>query len=161
MFKKFDQDALFVCHLDPNQLLSSCSPHAIELEGLEWPSVHHYVVAMQFEDEAWREEIRAAEHPKIVRKLARKLFKKKSKNWKAERQIYMTRGMYTKCKAWPEVAEALMDSGEREIVDTTEYDYFWGIGRDTRGENRFGQVLTDIRKKLREERSIETTVRAE
>lgn len=157
MFAIFDDDALVISHLDPNLLLSSCSPHPIELDGAEWPSVEHYAVAMQFEDADWREKIRQASHPRQVRKMGKALFKRKKPNWKAERQVYMTRGMYIKCKSWPLIAQELLDTGERQIVDTTEYDYYWGIGRDTRGENRFGKVLEDVRRKLREEANSATS----
>jgi predicted NAD-dependent protein-ADP-ribosyltransferase YbiA (DUF1768 family) len=36
-------------------------------------------------------------------------------------------------------------------VETTLYDYFWGLGRDQRGHNTYGAVLTDVREKLQEE----------
>ncbi len=158
MFAIFDDDVLLISHVDPNQALSSCSPHPIELDGAEWPSVEHYVIAMRFEDPQWREKIRQASHPRLVRKMAKTLFKRKKPNWKTERQVYMTRGMYIKCKTWPLVAKELLETADRQIVDTTEYDYFWGIGRDTRGENRFGKVLEDVRRKLKEETSNEGSV---
>jgi predicted NAD-dependent protein-ADP-ribosyltransferase YbiA (DUF1768 family) len=63
----------------------------------------------------------------------------------------MTRATYTKCRTHAEVAKRLLDTGDRNIVETTLYDYFWGLGRDQRGHNTYGAVLTDVREKLQEE----------
>ena len=151
MFPNIDKKALHLSHVDPASLLSSCSNHAIHLEGKEWPSVEHYVQAMKFASLEWQEQIRAAEHPKLAQKMGKNFWKKKKPNWKAEREVYMTRGMYTKCKAWPEVGAALVATGEQSLLDVTKYDYFWGCGRDGRGLNRYGRVLEGVRKKLRSE----------
>jgi len=109
------------------------------------------VQAMKYEEGPYRDKIRTAEHPRASKKLGEARWKRKRKNWKSEREVYMTRGMYTKCKTFPEVAEALLATGDQKILDTSNYDYFWGCGRDTFGHNRFGAVLTDIRAKLKEE----------
>ena len=65
----------------------------------------------------------------------------------------MTRAMYTKCKAYSEVGLALLNTADKTLVENSMYDYFWGCGRDRRGENHFGKVLMNIRQKLHEEAS--------
>ena len=61
----------------------------------------------------------------------------------------MTRGVYMKTQVHEEVLAALLATGERQIVETSQYDYFWGCGRDTRGHNHYGRILMDIRARLR------------
>lgn len=146
-------DAFLVSYADPAGLLSTSSRHAIFLDGFEWPSVEHYVQAMKYDSESYRERIRQADHPRSARKLGASFWQRKKASWKSEREIYMTRGMYFKCRTHREVAEALLATGERPILDTTNYDYFWGCGRDTRGHNRFGNVLMAVRERLRSERA--------
>jgi hypothetical protein len=63
----------------------------------------------------------------------------------------MTRALYTQCHAYPDFAAALLATGDRPIVETAQYDYFWGVGRDQRGENHYGKVLMKLRDKLRAE----------
>jgi ribA/ribD-fused uncharacterized protein len=63
----------------------------------------------------------------------------------------MTRAVYTKCRAHPEVAERLLATGDAKLVENSQYDYFWGCGRDRRGHNTYGKVLMDVRSRLREE----------
>jgi ribA/ribD-fused uncharacterized protein len=136
--------------MDSTSLLSSWSKHSITLEDKDWPSVEHYVQAMKHSNEEYREKIRQTAHPRDAKKLGESRWKRKKPNWKSEREIYMTRGMYIKCRTYPEVAETLVASGDLPILDTSNFDYFWGCGRDGRGQNRFGAVLMDIRNKLME-----------
>ncbi|MGV6806534.1 MAG: NADAR family protein, partial [bacterium] len=66
-------------------------------------------------------------------------------------RTFMTRGVYTKFKTYPELAEQLLATGDNPIIENTQFDYFWGVGRDGRGENAYGKVLMSVRNKLREE----------
>ena len=51
------------------------------------------------------------------------------------------------------IAEALLATGDTHLIENNNYDYFWGCGRDRRGENMYGKVLMNVREKLREEQS--------
>ena len=78
-------------------------------------------------------------------------FKKVRDDWKKVRRVVMTRAVYTRSHAHPESAKALLETGSRKLMENSQYDYFWGCGRDRRGENTYGQVLMDVREKLRNE----------
>ena len=45
-------------------------------------------------------------------------------------------------------ADALLATGEEDILEVSLYDYFWGVGRDLRGQNQYGKVLMAVRRKL-------------
>jgi ribA/ribD-fused uncharacterized protein len=153
MLFKFDSEDHYLplSRTDVNEALSSYSRHGFELEGVHWPSVEHYFQAMKFEDPQEREKVREAGHPKIARRLGRRRFVKIRRDWSKVRRVVMTRAIYTKCRTHPEVARHLLDTGDKTLVETTQYDYYWGCGRDRRGLNVYGGVLMDVRKKLREE----------
>lgn len=152
MFNTPSEDSKFLSRLDPRELLGTVSNHPIQLEDRVWPTVEHYVQAIQFENGDKQEKIRMAASTDAARKLGKTgWFKKNRKNWKSLRFVYMTRAIYTKCKAYPEIAEALLATQEEHLVENDQYDYYWGCGRDRRGENAFGRVLMQVRAKLREE----------
>lgn len=152
MFKPEPQTETFkVSFMDTTSVLSAWSKHPISIEDQEWPSVEHYVQAMKFPDPNYREKIRTAKHPRQAQRLGSRIWKAKKTGWKSEREVYMTRGIYIKCKTHPEVLEALMGSDNLPIQDTTNFDYFWGCGRDGRGQNRFGKILMQVRDKLKSE----------
>ena len=48
---------------------------------------------------------------------------------------------YVKCK--------LLETGDREIVEDSWRDAFWGIGEDGKGENIMGRLWMEVRAKLR------------
>ncbi len=148
LFPEHDENAIYFSRSDVNEELSTFSKHAIELEGKVWPSVEHYYQAMKFENEAYQEKIRHAEHPKQARKLGRSRFKRIRRDWKKLKRIYMTRALYTKCQMHAEVKERLLATDDSRLVESSQYDYYWGCGRDRRGLNTYGQVLMDVRKKL-------------
>ncbi|OOZ38680.1 GTP cyclohydrolase [Solemya pervernicosa gill symbiont] len=157
MFNATDKKVIYVARSDADNPLASFSRHGFELDGESWPSVEHYYHGMKFEDGEVRESIRSTPHPSDTAKLAKKHRRHIRKDWNKIRVTVMTRAIYIKCRSHPEVAAALQATGELRIVETSQYDYFWGCGRDARGDNRYGEVLMNVRNKLREEASASET----
>jgi ribA/ribD-fused uncharacterized protein len=147
-------EALFLSRSDVNEPLSSFSRHGFELDGHFWPSVEHYFQAMKFEEAVDQEKVRQADHPAKARRLGRSRFRKIRKDWSKVRRVIMTRAIYTKMRTHPELAERLLATEDIKLVENSQYDYFWGCGRDLRGHNTYGQVLMDVRGKLREESQL-------
>lgn len=152
MFNTAPDDARYLSRLEASELLGTVSSHPFQLDDRIWPTVEHYVQAMQFLDEQKQERIRQAETPHLARKLGKTgLFRRPRPDWQKVRQAYMTRGVYTKCRTHAEVAEALLATGDEKLVESDQYDYYWGCGRDRRGDNIYGKVLMQVRDKLKEE----------
>jgi ribA/ribD-fused uncharacterized protein len=106
---------------------------------------------MKFELQEQREAIRGAASPADAARLAKKHRRQIRKDWKKLKSTVMTRGVYIKCRTHPEVAEALLNTRGTHIVENSQFDYYWGCGRDGRGENTYGMVLMEVRDKLRSE----------
>lgn len=147
------ENDLFTSRTDPASLFGTYAPFSFELEGKVWPTVEHYFQGMKVTDEDRQEKIRTADTPALARKLGRKRSKSFRRDWKQIRETVMTRGIYTRCRTHPELADALLATGDQKIVENSNFDYFWGCGRDRRGDNRYGKVLMNVRAKLREERA--------
>ncbi len=148
IFADHDLHSIYFTRSDVNEDLGSFSKHPFHLDESEWPSVEHYFQAMKFEDKEYQEIIRCADHPKKARKLGRSRLRSIRKNWRDVKILYMTRAVYTMCRTYPDVATKLLDTGGNKLVENSQYDYFWGCGRDRRGENNFGKVLMNVRDKL-------------
>ncbi|MGC1508993.1 NADAR family protein [Ketobacter sp.] len=150
LFAETDTNSIYFSRADVNQNLGAWSDHPFKLEGKQWPTVEHYYQAMKFEDESWQEKIRLTETPKQARKLGRKWLRKPRKDWAKVKVVYMTRAVYTKCMSYSNVADELLATADKKLVENSAYDYFWGCGRDRRGNNKYGEVLMNIRDKLRQ-----------
>jgi len=153
LFEHDNSKRYTLSRLDPSHPLASYSKHSFELDGFEWPSVEHYYQAMKYSDEKYREQIRTATYPADAAKLGKSKKHGRRKDWDKVKETYMTRGTYIKCRTHPEVAKALLATGDLPIMETSQYDYYWGCGRDMRGNNVYGKVLMSVREKLRQEMS--------
>jgi ribA/ribD-fused uncharacterized protein len=153
IFRTSDAEPLYVSRSDANSLLSSYSPHGFFLDDADWPTVEHYYQGLKFTDPDQRAAIRATPTPSAAKKLADKHAKAVRKDWKKIRETVMTRGLYIKSQAHPEIANALVATGGIKIVENSMYDYYWGCGRDGRGHNTYGKVLMAIREKLNVEKA--------
>lgn len=144
-------EPLYVSRNDADNLLSSYSLHAFHLDDADWQTVEHYFQAMKFNDPDQRAAIGDTASPADAERLAEEHAKAVRKDWKKIQQTVMTRGFYIKCRTHPEVAKALLKTGTQQIVENSQYDYFWGCGRDGRGHNTYGKVLMAVRDRLRAE----------
>ena len=147
-FKEDDKSTVFVSLTDSDNPLSSFSASAFELDQARWPTVEHYFQAMKFNSSELRERIRTAPNPAAARQLARRYFWRMRFDWKRIRETVMTRATYIKCRSYPDIARALLDTGDNPIIEQSQYDYYWGRGRDGRGLNTYGKVLMNIRNRL-------------
>ena len=51
----------------------------------------------------------------------------------------------------PELADKLLETGNRPLWEVNGRDRFWGISKDgTKGQNHLGKILMDIREELKE-----------
>jgi len=156
LFPEQDENSEYLRREDAENPLGTYSDHAFKLDGFDWPSVEHYFQANKFvgTDEAYFRKVMLADSPKQARKLGRKNKRGLRTDWAKVKRIIMTRAVYTKCRTHDAVAQALLSSGDAKLVESSQYDYYWGCGRDRRGENIYGKVLMDVREKLSQEREM-------
>ena len=145
--------AIYFSRYDKGSFLATCSDHGFELEDQYWPSAEHYFQAHKFNDAAYAEKIRTAASPNLAKKLGRKQRKKLRKDWPQIKQTIMTRGIYRKFISNSALAQELLATGDQSIVESSNYDYYWGCGRDRRGHNHLGKILMRVRDKIKEQSS--------
>lgn len=150
MFNSNNSDISYLSRSDTHHPLASYASNSFELDGGQWPTVEHYYQAMKFTDTALREQIRCTENPLSAVKLADKNKRHIRNDWKKIKRTIMTRGLYIMFRTHTAATQLLLASGNNKLVEKSQYDYYWGCGRDLRGENIYGEILMEIREKLKE-----------
>lgn len=151
------EGALSITRFDLQHPLSTASVFPFVLEQRTWPTAEHYYQSQKFLG-VYGEQVAAADSAAEAYRLGNRWFKRKRADFKNVRRVLMTRALYSKAQQNPPVYQALLDSGEQKIIETSLYDHYWGLGRDQRGENMLGKVWMDIRRKLREEQHVNAGV---
>ena len=127
--------------------LSNFSPPGVELEGSYWPTVEHFFQAQKFSEPEVRELIRKAATPKEARSLGQSRKFQLRPGWDAIREEVMLKGLRTKFNN-PAARDLLLSTGDRMLVESSPFDYFWAAGQDGSGQNRLGHLLMQVRSEL-------------
>lgn len=142
--------------------LSNFCPVKIEHQGIKYPSVEHFYVAMKVNDQQlikgvyytpgdFREMIALEPDAAKVKKIGR-LIKIRS-NWDDQKLKIMNWGVREKFKDRA-LREMLLDTGD-EILEEGNlwHDIYWGVCYCDKcysvGENNLGKILMEVRNELR------------
>jgi len=153
LFPEHQADAIYFSMDDPSELMSRNSPYSFHLDDQLWPTIEHYYQAMKYTGDDNRNLVRCAPTAEKAKLLGNAKFRKKRKDLKQVKTVLMTRAVYTQAKTYSIIADRIINTGEAKLVENSQYDYYWGCGRDHRGDNNYGQVLMNVRAKLLEEQN--------
>lgn len=130
--------------------LSNFSSHAILLRRRIWPTVEHYYQGQKFAGTIHEEAIRTAETPTLAKRRAEELTPDHRRaDWATVKDRVMLAALRAKFQQHPDLCEQLLHTGDRELVEHTTNDTYWGDGGDGRGRNRLGELLMRVRGELR------------
>lgn len=144
-------DTILFYHSDqPWGELSNFSPHAVFISGRTWPTVEHFYQAQKFVGTPQEEAIRCCQTPILAKVRATELANEhRRRDWQTVKEAVMLEGLRAKFGQHPDLAEGLLRSGERLLVEHTRNDSYWGDGGDGTGKNRLGHLLMQVRAEVR------------
>jgi ribA/ribD-fused uncharacterized protein len=140
---------LFYLKRDPFGWLSNFSQHPVEMKGRVWPTVEHYYQAQKFAGTDYEELIRHAAGPLDAKTMAHEGSRPVRADWDAVKDEIMREAVLRKFQTHPDLREALLATGEEQLMEDAPDDYYWGRGADGTGANRLGQILMEVRSLLR------------
>jgi ribA/ribD-fused uncharacterized protein len=118
-----------------------------------WPTVEHYYQAMKFpQDAEWQEQIRQAATPMRAKRLGTDRTHPVRADWEAIKERVMKSALTAKFQQNPVSLAFLQRTQGQKLVYDNKGDAFWGTGRDGTGRNRLGELLTEVRRELRDVR---------
>lgn len=136
---------------EPYGEFSNFSPHPVEMDGRIWPTSEHYFQAQKFADTEHEEAIRQAKSPMIAARMGRSRERPLRPDWEAVKDDVMRRVLYAKFTQHQDLRSLLLYTRDAELIEHTKNDRYWGDGGDGTGKNRLGQLLMELRTRLRTE----------
>jgi ribA/ribD-fused uncharacterized protein len=139
------------------RFLSNFYPCKIEHQGITYPSVENFYVAMKVNDQQlingtyftpgdFREMIAKISNPAEVKKLGSKI--KLRTGWDEKKLKVMNWGVREKFKN-EELAQLLIDTDGHELIEGNWWrDFYWGVCNG-KGENHLGKILMTVREELK------------
>lgn len=123
------------------------SAFAVEIWDKDFPTVEH---AYQ-----WKKYSKS--HPEIAEKIycARSAYATKKisdankdivdPSWDAEKLECMEELIRAKVEQHEKLKNLLLETEDKEIIENSPVDYYWGTGKDGTGENHLGKIWMKIR----------------
>ena len=131
-------------------VFSNLSPLSVQYKGILYPTSEHAYHSAKFDQPEIKEEIRKARSPLEVVELARRYEAKRKKNWEKIKLDIMYEILKEKIGQHKEMYDALITTGNEEIVEDNPNNNFWGNGKDKKGENQMGKTLMKLRQELKQ-----------
>ena len=130
---------------------SNFSPFPFELKGRLWPTIEHYFQAQKFAGTAYEETIRETKSPMIAARFGRSRSHPLRPDWESVKDDIMREALVAKFTQHPNLKSLLLSTGGAILVEHTKNDSYWADGGDGSGKNQLGQLLMELRTKLRNE----------
>ena len=122
--------------------------------GKDWPSTEHFFQAQKFVGTPIEDKIRKCGSAREAFELARN---PRYQTWlhpdwhKGVKDDVMLLAVKEKFSQHKDLQRTLLETGDREIIEHTANDSYWGDGGGWgRGQNKLGKILMQVRGELRE-----------
>ena len=117
----------------------------------QWPTSEHFFQAQKFVGTPLVEAIRRCNTPREAFDVSRSELGTKwlRKDWSEQKVNVMRLALRAKFTQHQFLHDLLLSTGDRQLVEHTSRDSFWGDGGDGRGQNILGHMLMELRQELR------------
>lgn len=155
----------------PFGAFSNFYPGVIDIEGIAYPTVEHYINAKKFTDENYQALIRSQSTPNKAKilgdriesslssrygnsyqwrmELDRLIRERKGvrirEDWEKVKSDVMYAGLKAKFTQHPELKLVLSSTKNARIEYVSPTDLYWGTGEDGKGANQLGLLLMKLR----------------
>jgi len=124
--------------------------------NLEYPTSEHLFQALKFVDTnpELAETIRTLPAPREAFQAARDNWGDARNDWPEVRVQMMEKALRAKFDQYPDLREALLETGQAQLIEDSPVDSFWGWGSEQKGVNALGKLLMVLRAQYRVEDAL-------
>jgi len=130
-------------------VFSNFSAFMIHWKGKLYPTSEHAYHAEKFGDENLKAQIRSALSAHDALKLAHEHKDKYRTDWDNIKLNVMKEILRAKASQHPYAMKKLLESGDRELIEDSWRDPYWGWGPNKDGENHLGKLWMELRDELK------------
>lgn len=133
--------------------LSNFAECNFRVRGVLYRTVENYYQSMKFTQTPFiKQQIIDCRTPREAYMLAKAFAQKIDSDWIHRRETVMVEALKHKFHI-RKFADALLSTGNAELIENNPHDSFWGCGKDGCGLNRNGTLLMRRRNQIRQERA--------
>lgn len=129
-------------------VFSNYSSFMLEWKGKLYPTSEHAYHSEKFEDEALKEQLRNTRSAHDSQRFANANKDKRIKDWDDVKLEIMKEILKAKVSQHPYVMKKLVESGNKELIEDSWRDDFWGWGPNKNGANHLGKLWMEVRSEL-------------
>ncbi len=145
---KLDNDKQIFFYENEFYVFSNFSSFAIEWKGKLYMTSEHAYHSEKFEDENLKEQIRNCRSAHEALKLTEANKDKYKSGWDTIKLKVMKEILSAKVEQHPYVRKKLIESGDKELIEDSWRDAYWGWGPNKDGENHLGKLWMEIREEF-------------
>lgn len=130
-------------------MLSNFSAFTVRFGDWTWPTSEHAYQAAKFLDAVDRIDILQEQSPHAAKKRAQAMKDKVRDDWEAVKLGVMYRICQAKMQQHSYIEHMLFETGDKELIEASPKDAFWGWGPNKDGQNHLGKIWMRLRNELR------------
>jgi ribA/ribD-fused uncharacterized protein len=122
----------------------------VEIDGQDWLTTEHYFQAQKFVGTPLVRTIRLMERPREAFDKSRdpRYSHWRRSDWEEVKEDIMFKALQAKFTQYQHLKKMLVGTKDRQLVERSPYDSYWGDGGDGSGKNRLGVLLMRLRDDL-------------
>lgn len=130
-------------------VFSNFSSFKLKWKGYEWMTSEHAYHSEKFDDPELIEGLKNTRSAHDALKLTYTNKDKYRKGWDEVKLGIMKEILHAKVAQHPYVKKKLLESGDKELIENSWRDSYWGWGLDKNGENHLGKLWMEVRTEVR------------
>lgn len=137
---------------EPYYEFTNFAMYSVWIDEKRWPTTEHYFQAQKFVGTPYEQAIRDLTTPREAFDFSRnpEVHRWRRNDWEQVKEDIMKKALLAKFTQHHELNLKLLSTRNRELVEHTSNDRYWGDGGDGNGQNRLGYLLMSVREELRQ-----------
>ena len=129
----------------------------VRIDNDDWLTTEHYFQAQKFVGTPLVGTIQMLERPREAFEKSRdpRYSKWRRSDWQSVKEDVMYKALQAKFTQHEKLRRKLMETGDRELIEHSPYDSYWGDGGNGTGKNRLGQLLMKLRREMKEKQPVQ------